>query len=154
MYKALTCYILLTFVRHPVRYIDKFSQSLSTEYKQYEVDLQCQVLKFISVPPLSSCTWLGYWMRTSVKPFCAGHSLRASSTLAFLITHHFEFWYADTVVRRDQDVSSWQCLVVRAIAGRVCQSRRSLHRLWGKMCPPLAPLDPVFLRVSSTRFGT
>nr|XP_051196584.1 very-long-chain 3-oxoacyl-CoA reductase 1-like [Lolium perenne] len=29
-------------------YIDKFSQSLSTEYKQYEVDLQCQIPLYVA----------------------------------------------------------------------------------------------------------
>ena len=28
---------------HFVRYVDKFSRSLSVEYKQYGVDVQCQV---------------------------------------------------------------------------------------------------------------
>jgi hypothetical protein len=46
--------VFLTFPVHDFRYIDNFSQSLGIEYKLYGVDFQCQVLKFIFLPPVLS----------------------------------------------------------------------------------------------------
>jgi hypothetical protein len=46
--------VFLTFPVHDFRYIDNFSQSLGIEYKLHGVDFQCQVLKYIFLPPVLS----------------------------------------------------------------------------------------------------